>query len=286
MRLLITGKNGQLGWELQQVATKHPEHTFFFADSTEGDITNKHIIASLVEAYKIECIINCAAYTAVDKAEEDYENAFTVNHTGVQNLVDVCAETGIALIHISTDYVFDGSASTPYLPKDPVSPLGVYGQSKRHGEEAILKSEIRSVILRTSWVYSSHGNNFVKTMLRLGAERDTLNVVSDQKGCPTYARDLAEACLTVVDQLSSLEGPEVHHFSNRGAITWFDFATEIMRLAHLNCTVHPITSAEYPTPAARPNYSVLSTESFTQRFGQTPAAWQDSLKACISALGF
>lgn len=286
MRILVTGKNGQLGWELQQLADQYPSHSFLFTDSKEGDITDINRITNLVQENEVECIINCAAYTAVDKAEENIDAAYTVNHLGVQNLVDVSEKLNVKLVHISTDYVFDGSNSIPYHPSDPVSPLGVYGNSKRKGEESILKSSISAVIIRTSWVYSSHGNNFVKTMLRLGKDREELNVVADQKGAPTYARDLAAACLDATSKLHDITAPEIHHYSNQGEISWFDFASEIMRSASLNCAVNPITTEEYPTPAARPKYSVLNTQSFEERFGTTMKPWQDSLSDCLSELGF
>ena len=196
MKILVTGKNGQLASEIHSISS-NSSASFIFLDSTQGDITNKEKLDRIVQENAIDIIINCAAYTAVDKAETEKEKAYAVNHLGVQNLVEICSKYGTRLIHISTDYVFDGKENSPYVTEHPVSPTGIYGKSKEQGEKAIIESTVSAVIIRTSWVFSSFGNNFVKTMLRLGSERDQLNVVNDQFGCPTYAKDLAVTCLKI-----------------------------------------------------------------------------------------
>ncbi len=282
MNILVTGRDGQLGSELQELA-KSSDHQFVFVGSKDGDITNKELIQKLVSDNSINAIINCAAYTAVDKAESEKELAFKINGEGVQNLVDVCAASDAKLIHISTDYVFPGNGESPYKTNDPVAPLGVYGASKLAGEEAILGSDVEGVIIRTSWVYSTFGHNFVKTMMRLGKERDSLNVVNDQRGCPTYAKDLAEVCLQLVDQ-DLKANQKVYHFSNSGEITWFDFASEIMKMTGSSCQVNPIPSSEFPTPAKRPSHSVLDTSDLKNDFGIAPRNWKLALEECISQL--
>jgi len=282
MNILVTGRNGQLGSELHHLSASSDD-SFLFVDIEDGDITNKNQLQKLVTEHQIEAIINCAAYTAVDKSEEEQELAYAVNAIGVLNLVEICAENNLRLIHISTDYVFNGEGTAPYKPEDPVSPLGVYGATKRAGEVHLLSGTAEAIIIRTSWVFSSFGGNFVKTMLRLGAERDNLNVVNDQRGCPTYARDLASACLQVIK--ADWKGKQrIYHFSNSGEITWFDFATEIMRLGKRNCLVNPIPTSEYPTPAKRPAYSVLDTSDLTKDFGITPRNWKEALKDCIAEI--
>lgn len=282
MKILVTGRDGQVGSELQELA-KLSEHQFVFVGSEDGDITNLEMMRAIVVKNDIDAIINCAAYTAVDKAETEKERAFKVNVEGVQNLVDLCGEYSMKLLHISTDYVFPGNGTSPYKPNDPVSPLGVYGRTKRGGEEALLNSGIDGIIVRTSWVYSTFGNNFVKTMMRLGKERDTLTVVDDQKGCPTYAKDLAKTCLSLLEKDKSKDN-RIYHFSNLGAITWFDFATEIMRITQSNCVVLPVPSSEFPTPAKRPSYSVMDTSDLQKDFGIEARNWQDALEECIAEI--
>ena len=285
MNILVTGKNGQLGSEINYISsnTEH-SHNLIFTDSVEGDITDIKKLQKLFSTHKLDIVINCAAYTAVDKAESDIERAFEVNGKGVQNLVDICSEHDCKLIHISTDYVFNGSANAPYQPYDPVSPLGVYGASKRKGEEAILNSNTNAIIIRTSWVFSSFGGNFVKTMLRFGKEREELNVVDDQIGCPTYAFDLAKACIQITESNNWTKGVSIYHFSNSGEISWFTFAEEIMNLAKLNCRINPIPSIDYPTPVERPKYSVLDTRSIQENFNITPRTWNEALKDCLNRI--
>lgn len=278
MNILVTGRDGQLGSELQDLA-KSSDHQFVFVGSADGDITQRDLIELLITSHDIDVIINCAAYTAVDKAETDSEQAFLVNHQGVKNLVELCEAENVKLIHISTDYVFPGNGTTPYKTTDPVNPLGIYGASKLAGEEEIMKSSIEGVIVRTSWVYSSYGTNFVKTMIRLGKERDYLNVVNDQTGCPTYAKDLARICLQLAE--TTLSTPCIYHFSNSGAITWFDFASEIIRITELDCDVHPVTSEAFPTTAKRPSYSVLDTSEIARDLLIAPRNWKEALEECI-----
>lgn len=285
MRILVTGKNGQLGSELK-VLSSTSEHTFFFTGSEELDITQKAAIKSFVSDNNITAIINCAAYTAVDNAEDDSLNAFLVNDTAVQYLSEVCEEDHIRLIHISTDYVFNGGSETPYNTNDPVDPIGIYGQSKKAGELHVIKSSSDSIVIRTSWVYSTFGNNFVKTMLRLGTERDELNVVADQNGCPTYAKDLANAILEIIGSAGRLDQKQkVYHFSNKGIISWFDFANKIFELSgNVTCKVNPITTDKFPTKAKRPKYSVLNTSAFEQDFGVNIRTWEEALLECIQLL--
>ena len=272
--ILVTGGNGQLGNELKLLL---PEAIFTDADVL--DITDETAVNNFVKNNNIEVIINCAAYTAVDKAEDDTNLAKKVNETGPENL----AKTGCKIIHISTDYVFDGSNCKPYTPDDEPAPVSVYGKTKLAGEIAVKKEAKVYAIIRTAWLYSSYGNNFVKTMRRLGAEKETLNVVCDQTGTPTYAKDLAEAIVKIIPQLNETNSG-VYHFSNEGTCSWYDFATEIMELSNLPCKVFPILSAEYPTKATRPFYSVLDKRKIKETFGIDIPYWKDSLKKCIEQL--
>lgn len=285
MRILITGANGQLGSEFRAIHENYPQHEFHFMGSKELDITQPNSVLEAFEQIKPEVVINCAAYTAVDQAEDEPEKAFAVNAEGVKNLVEACGKCNTALIHISTDYVFDGTKETPYLESDPTKPINVYGESKLKGEQYVLNSTIKGLVIRTSWVYSSFGANFVKTMIRLGKEREELNVVSDQFGSPTYARDLAEACLTLIDQLDDWpEQPSVYHYSNEGVISWHEFAKEIMKQAGLKCKANPIPTEAYPMKAKRPKYSVLSTGKLQAQFAVGLKDWKSSLKESINKL--
>ena len=285
MNILITGANGQLGSEIKALSSAYPQFHFTYADLPELDITDKIAVQNIIGKNSIDGIINCAAYTAVDKAESDAVIAEKVNALAVKNLVDVSEDNGIKLLHISTDYVFDGTKHTPYNVDDPVAPIGVYGITKRKGEEYILNSMTDSVIIRTSWLYSAYGNNFVKTMLRLGNERDELGVIFDQVGTPTYARDLAKACLEIMATLERWNAKgKVYHFSNEGVASWFDFAKTIMELGERNCQVNPIETKDYPTPAQRPHYSVLNKAAIKADFGIKIPYWRDSLKECIKEI--
>ena len=281
MNILVTGAGGQLGSEIRAVANN--DHQYFFETSATLDITSKQQVLSFVSTNKIDIIINCAAYTAVDKAENEEQIAFNVNEKAVENLVVACENSQAKLIHISTDYVFDGSQNIPYKESDEVKPLGVYGQSKRKGEEVVLNSTIDALIIRTSWVYSFFGNNFVKTMMRLGQERESLGVIFDQVGTPTYAKDLAGFCLYLIDQDFS-KVDRVYHFSNEGVISWYDFAKAIMEIADIDCDIKPIETYQYPTPAKRPQYSVLNKSKLKEDFNYRIPYWKDSLKECIQLL--
>ena len=282
--ILVTGTNGQLGSEIKALHVGYP-YTFFFTDRASLDITDTKAIENFVELKKIDVIINCAAYTAVDKAESDEQNADAINHLAVKNLALTCKQKNMKLIHISTDYVFDGKNYKPYTEEDTTNPNGVYGKTKLDGEKALLHvSPKNSIIIRTSWVYSSFGANFVKTMLRLGKEKEQLGVIYDQVGTPTYARDLARAILDILPKLQN-EKTEIYHYSNEGVLSWYDFAKEIMRMAKLDCQVNPIETKEYPTPATRPHYSLLNKSKIKQDFGITIPYWKDSLDACLKTLG-
>lgn len=278
--VLVTGANGQLGQELQRLSkgTNTP-FRFIYTDYDVLDITNAAQVQHFVAENSIEYIINCAAYTAVDKAETDEETAYKVNYIGAENL----AKSGAKIIHISTDYVFDGTATTPYKEDTPTNPLSVYGKSKLKAEEAIRQFAKEWIIIRTSWLYSQFGNNFVKTMLRLMNEREELNIVSDQRGTPTYAADLAEMILEIIESDEWKTG--VYHFSNLGETTWYGFAEKIKELAVINsCKLNAIPTAEYETAAVRPIYSVLDKSKIQSAFRVVIPQWEDGLERCIKKL--
>lgn len=270
-KILITGANGQLGTELAKLL---PEAVL--TDVADLDITDFQAVQSFVQERQIKTIINAAAYTAVDKAEDEPSVAQKINVQGPENL----AKTGCKIIHISTDYVFDGTNHQPYRPEDKTNPVSVYGKTKAEGENAVLKNAPTAAIIRTAWLYSPYGNNFVKTMRRLGAERDTLNVVVDQIGTPTYATDLAKAIKQILPQLNE-QTKGIYHFTNEGVCSWYDFAVEIMRLSKLSCKVLPITSAEYPSKAQRPFYSVLDKNKIKKTFHLEIPHWKESLEQCL-----
>ena len=285
-RILITGINGQVGWSCLRVTT--PEELLVVGvDRKECDITDMASIESCLDRLKPNLVINPAAYTAVDKAEGDQDNAFAVNREGAANMAKACAKRDIPLIHLSTDYVFDGSKNGAYVEDDLVAPNGIYAFSKEEGEQEVRKHCPKHIILRTAWVYCEHGHNFVKTMLRLGAERPELKIVGDQHGCPTYARDIAAACLEIARQL--LDGSQAfgtYHFAAAGATTWYDFAAEIFRLSDLpqKPILHKITTAEYLTPAQRPANSVLDTTKIQKTFSIKPRSWQEALAQMMARL--
>ncbi len=272
---LVTGANGQLGNELRLRLGERAR----YVDRDELDITDAEAVQAFVKGRSFDAIINCAAYTAVDKAESDADLAEKINVQGPENL----AKTGIPLIHISTDYVFDGTACVPYTEDVRPNPNSVYGRTKLAGEQAVAKYASAAVIIRTAWLYSCFGNNFVKTMRRLGAERESLNVVFDQTGTPTYAGDLAAAIVAVLEKMPQ-QGCEVYHFSNEGVCSWYDFALEIMKLSGLKCRVSPIESKDYPTPAKRPSYSVLNKGKIKERFGIANRHWSEALAECIEKM--
>jgi dTDP-4-dehydrorhamnose reductase len=286
MRVLITGSNGQLGSEIKELAANYKKLDFVFKDLPELDICNFEALQAFIIDYNINIVINCAAYTAVDKAEEDAEIAEKVNSKGVLNLVNALQTVNGKLIHISTDYVFDGDHFLPYIESDSVSPIGVYGETKREGELVVINSDIEAIVIRTSWLYSVYGNNFVKTMLRLGNEKEKLNVIFDQVGTPTYAADLAEACLEILSKNDSKINSKgnVYHFSNEGVASWYDFAIAIMKMGTIECVVSPIETKEYPTLAKRPHYSILNKAKIKKAFGLEIPYWRDSLEKCIEKL--
>ena len=284
MRVLITGSNGQLGSEIKELANNYKKLDCVFKDLPKLDICNVQALEAFILDHQINAVINCAAYTAVDKAEKDAEMAEQVNSIGVLNLLKALQKVNGKLIHISTDYVFDGDHTIPYKESDPVSPIGVYGKTKREGELAVINSEVDAIIIRTSWLYSSYGNNFVKTMLRMGSEKETLDVISDQVGTPTYARDLAKTCLEILCRDNSgniSKNGNLYHYSNEGVTSWYDFAIAIMKLAEVHCKVHPIGTKDYPTLAKRPQYSVLDKSKIKSDFKIKIPHWRDSLMDCI-----
>jgi len=277
MVVLVTGANGQLGQALQFIATKHPALRFHFLGSKDLDITAKDQVTEAFANTQPDYCINAAAYTAVDKAESEPESARAINVDGVFNLAQAAQTSGTIMIHVSTDFVFDGSKSSPYLETDTTQPQGVYALTKRDGELALQQTCDRYFIIRTSWVYSNFGSNFMKTMLRVASERDAINVVNDQIGSPTHAIDLAEAIVAVIESGSKNYG--IYHFSNEGVASWYDFAKEIFSLNGVAIQLNPIPTSAYPTPAKRPPYSVLDKSKFKTEFKFAIPDWQDSLKA-------
>ena len=282
MNILITGCNGQLGNEMQLLEKENPQHTYFNTDVTELDITDQQAVESFVNENQIDGIVNCAAYTAVDKAENNEALCQKLNAEAPAYLAQVVGQRGGWMIQISTDYVFDGTNHTPYKEDEETCPNSVYGRTKLVGELNVQKLCERSVIIRTAWLYSTFGNNFVKTMIRLGKEKPELGVIFDQIGTPTYARDLAVAIFAVINQ--GVE-PGIYHFSNEGVISWYDFTKAIHRLAGITtCHVRPLHTEEYPTPAARPHYSVLDKTKIKQTYHIEIPYWEESLKDCIEKL--
>ncbi|SHI39482.1 dTDP-4-dehydrorhamnose reductase [Flavobacterium terrae] len=280
MVVLVTGASGQLGQSLQFIASQYPGMQFVFATSQDLDITNEERVTSFFESNKIDFCINTAAYTAVDKAESESEKAHLVNVVGPKNLAIACQKNNVTLLHISTDFVFDGTASIPYMETEITNPLGVYGQTKLEGEKEVISNCDKHFIIRTSWVYSQFGNNFMKTMLRLAKDRTELNVVADQIGTPTNAVDLADAILKIISlgsQYSTLEKYGIYNFSNEGICSWYDFAVEIFKQNNCNINVNPIPTEAYPTPAKRPKYSVLDKSKIKSTFGITIKSWQEAL---------
>lgn len=283
--ILITGANGQLGSEIRALSALYPQYDFTFTDRTTLDLSNLCKMENFFDDNTFDAIINCAAYTAVDKAESETDLVKTVNHRFVDMLAKIAKKRNCTLIHISTDYVFDGTNHRPYVESDPTNPQGVYGRTKRDGENAILSvAPSNTIIIRTSWVYSSFGNNFLKTMLRLGKERNTLGVIYDQIGTPTYARDLAQTILEIIPRIKN-ESPQIYHYSNEGVASWYDFAQTIFELSTIECQVNPITTDQYPTPAKRPHYSLLNKAKIKTDFGIIIPYWRDSLQACLQELG-
>ena len=282
MNILITGCNGQLGNEMQLLQAKYAQHTWFNTDVNELDITDKDAIERFVEANHIDGVVNCAAYTAVDKAESDPLLAKKLNADAPAFLAEAVGKQGGWIVQVSTDYVFDGTKHTPYVETDSTCPNSVYGQTKLEGEQAVTKLCPNAMIIRTAWLYSEFGNNFVKTMIRLGKERKQLGVIFDQVGTPHYAHDLASVIMTAIDKGIK---PGIYHFSNEGVTSWYDFTKSIHRIAGINtCHVMPLHTAEYPTPASRPAYSVLDKTKIKEAYSINIPHWEESLAKCIAKL--
>lgn len=284
-QILVTGCRGQLGSELQKLAPAYDETcVFHFTDVDELDITDRQAVYDYIEAHSISIVVNCAAFTAVDKAENEPELCDLLNNVAPGYLAEAVESVGGTMIQVSTDYVFDGCGHRPYLEDDPTRPQTVYGRTKLEGEEAVIRTCAGSMVVRTAWLYSTFGNNFVKTMLRLGKERETLGVVFDQVGSPTYARDLAAFILTAIDKGIV---PGVYHYTNEGVCSWYDFTRAIHRIAGIeekNCKVSPIHTEDYPVPAPRPHYSVLDKQKVKDTYGIDIPWWEDSLKDCLKEL--
>lgn len=284
MNILVTGANGQLGNEMRRLGAVSPNN-YIFTDVAELDITNADAVLSVVKECGIEAIVNCAAYTNVDKAENDEATAELINSTAVSNLARAMKEVGGTLFHVSTDYVFGLDGNTPRTEDMPVNPLGVYGRTKLNGELAIKESGCKALIFRTAWLYSEFGNNFLKTMMRLTAEREQLNVVFDQVGTPTYAGDLALAIFSIIEA-GVYEGNEgIYHFSDEGVCSWYDFAVEIAAAAgNTNCRINPCHSSEFPSPVTRPPYSVLDKTKIKNTFDIDIPHWRESMEYCIKRI--
>ena len=285
-KILVTGANGQLGWEITQLAASYPMYEFIFADRSMFDLSKPELFESLIQQWAPQAIINTAAYTAVDKAEAEQDLANLINATAVAELARIAGANDILFITFSTDYVFNGNATSPYLTDTIIDPVNFYGTTKAKGEGLALAVNPNIIIIRTSWVFSSHGNNFVKTMIRLMKERATLNVVSDQIGRPTYAKDLAIATLKIIDEVSG--GKKIHgvyHYANKGVTSWFEFAQQIKKNVGLSCELIPIYTAQFPTPAKRPAYSVLDTQKMETAINIYIPSWEESLLACQKMLG-
>lgn len=282
MNILVTGANGQLGNEMRALSAENPQHTYFFTDVQELDICNEEAVQAYVSNNEIDIIVNCAAYTAVDNAEDNPELCDRLNNIAPGYLARAARGRGAAMIQISTDYVFDGTAHTPYTEEEPTCPDSVYGSTKLAGEQNVLDCCERAMVIRTAWLYSIYGNNFVKTMIRLGKERQSLGVIFDQIGTPTYANDLARAIYAAINK-GVVRG--VYHFSNEGVCSWYDFTVAIHRLAAIvSCKVKPLHTAEYPSKAARPHYSVLDKTKIKNTFDIEIPHWEESLKRCIALL--
>ena len=287
MNILVTGSNGQLGSEIKDVSASYKSFRFFFMDLPALDICNSGQLDIFIAKNKIDTVINCAAYTAVDAAEENAVIAEQVNGAGVLNLVHALAKVKGKLIHISTDYVFDGNGFLPYQESDKTNPMGVYGKTKRNGELAVINGDIDGVVIRTSWLYSAYGTNFVKTMRRLGKERNKLDVIYDQLGTPTNASDLAKTCLDILafsKETNINAKGNIYHYSNEGVASWYDFAKAIMELGKIDCEVIPIETKDYPTAAKRPHFSVLNKAKIKNDFEIEISYWRVSLAGCISKL--
>jgi dTDP-4-dehydrorhamnose reductase len=289
MKILVTGKNGQLGKSIHKIVTNNEQtDEFVFVGREELDLSSTDSITSYFNHNNFDIIINCAAHTAVDKAEEEAVLANQINHLAVAQLAQIAKTQQAKLIHISTDYVFDGESDKPYTGADATNPINIYGKTKLAGEKALQEiMPTDAIIIRASWVYSEYGNNFVKTMLRLGKQRDELNVVSDQTGSPTYATDLAEVILEIINDKDCQDKDwltEIYHYSNEGEISWYEFAKEIFELADIQCSVSPITTEQYPTPAKRPKNTLMNKDKIAETFSVNIPDWKESLNTCVTIL--
>ena len=283
--ILVTGANGQLGWELGQLAKSYPRFEFVFVDRSQLDLSLPDTFEKMMHAIKPDCIVNTAAYTAVDKSETEKELAYTINATAVQELARISQALSIPFITYSTDYVFNGEANQPYLSSTKMDPVNYYGSTKAAGETLAMEANEHTIVIRTSWVFSSHGNNFVKTMMRLMKERDQLNIVADQKGRPTYAKDLALATMIMIEAIhagKTIKG--IYHFANQGETTWYDFAVKIKAIAGLTCALNPIETKDFPTPAKRPAYSVLDTSKIEEALSLSIPHWEEALANCMKEI--
>jgi dTDP-4-dehydrorhamnose reductase len=281
MKILVTGSKGQLGSELKELSVNYPFYNFTFIDIDELDLTDLERVDEFFSRNPFDVIVNCAAYTAVDKAEAEPVQATLLNSVVPGHLARIAEASGALLVHISTDYVFNGRNYKPYTEEDTLNPLSKYGESKRVGEDVIARDAKRATILRTSWLYSSYSNNFVKTILKKASQTGELNVVYDQVGTPTHAWDLAKLILDLIPEFLKTDRIEIYHYSDEGVTSWYDFALEIVECAGISCVVHPIGTTSYPTPAARPYYSVLNKTRIKQKYGVTIPHWKDSLRDCI-----
>lgn len=281
--ILVTGANGQVGSELRDLAKSYPQYNFYFTGREELQVENKDAVEKFFREHPVDVCINCAAYTAVDKAEDEKELAMAGNAVAPANLATACKLHNALLIHYSTDYVFNGTSDKPYSSESPLEPVNFYGETKLAGERAVINSGAKFIIIRTSWVYSSYGKNFVKTMIRLMQSKNEINVVNDQIGSPTYAHDLANATLQIVSSSKNLQSG-IYHYSNQGIISWFDFANAIRNYMGFDCEVHPIPTSSFPTPAKRPSYSAMDTTAIQQDFGIIIPHWEESLKKCLEIL--
>ena len=286
--ILVNGASGQLGQSFRQLEDSYPQYDFVFAGRTDLDLSDSSKVEVYFQQHSFDLVINCAAYTAVDKAEEEPEVANAINHLAVQQIARIAAKRHAKFIHVSTDYVFNGEQYRPYIETDQVAPMSVYGETKLAGEQAVFdEMPVNALIIRTSWVYSPFGNNFVKTMLKLGVQRDALTVIFDQLGSPTYAPDLAEALMDIVaSELFSQPNntTQLYHYSNEGVCSWYDFAETIFELSNTHCEVSPIETKDYPTAATRPHYSLLNKAKIKQQFALKIPYWKDSLIRCLASL--
>jgi len=281
MNILITGANGQLGSEIKELSPQYKDLNFTFTDVDELDITNYVALGKYFAKNKFQCIINCAAYTAVDKAESEKAKAIQINATAVKYLAEYSSSQNALFVHVSTDYVFDGRSCKPYSEGDMTNPKSVYGKTKLDGEVEVIFNAQKSIIFRTSWLYSSYGSNFVKTIIKAANEKGALNVVYDQIGNPTYAKDLAKTILDIVPTYHAQNKSEIYNYSNEGVTSWYDFAKEITEMADIKCSISPIETKDYPTPAVRPQYSVLNKSKIKKQFNIVIPHWKDSLRECI-----